>query len=315
MLQGAEWAELLSMYEVFKFLNRFCRFIYAQTLSAGHVTNAVVMQWEDELDQVQPLISHRSGTFLFPLHLLHHHSIPHSAPPGFASNGAEIPSSTGLLTSFSTFPLAATYFKDSINVLLLAARLQIQQYYFFAPPDEPVLGLRTNTLRVFQTSRVLISTVYELETRHRFLGHSPYWVFRAVLDACSIILFVLLSNYAPDISPDDANLVAQQSCNCVLGFSTRRNDMPYRAGTVMETFWMARHLIPKVDRPPAAWPTRLGSGVTFVCARRFKNDLAVARKSSESINKRLEAIRTCSSPLSLFLSLKSFPYPPNAYQS
>ena len=175
--------------------------------------------------------------------------------------------------------------------MCLWARLQIQQYYLVGRRGTPNPRLRYLVARGFRTARNYIECVADLESRCKFLSHAPQWVFRGTLDAANIIIHTLHSTFAPETSPDEANTLAAQAYNALLRCSARPCDMPHRAGAVLETFWAAKHLIPKIQLPIEAWPDRLGAGIAFACARRIKDALHEARKGNENIGRRLEAIR------------------------
>lgn len=59
----------------------------------------------------------------------------------------------------------------------------------------------------------------------------------------------------------------------------------------METFWAMHNLVPSLGPAPAAWPDRLGSGVTFWCFNKFRLGLRAAQSSTDRVNKALDLMR------------------------
>lgn len=172
---------------------------------------------------------------------------------------------------------------DLTHVLSLTALLEIQTFYFSANPSAPPHVQSINYLRAFNTARSLISTVLEQETRNKFLTHATNQIFRSLIDAACIVTSILYSSSAPpDISPNDANLLAQHAAAVLHRCSVQESDLPHRIGVIVETFWTVRHLIPRLEIGPRAWSDRLGVGVTFWCLELFKKGIRAAQKNSET---------------------------------
>jgi hypothetical protein len=63
-LTSNEWADLVVLFDIQKFLNRFYKYIYAQLSTYGGIPDAVVREWEDEFEQMKPhFLRQSSGKF------------------------------------------------------------------------------------------------------------------------------------------------------------------------------------------------------------------------------------------------------------
>lgn len=151
--------------------------------------------------------------------------------------------------------------------------------------------------KAFHTARALIATVLEQEARSKFLTHAPHWAFRIVVDAACITVSALHSTVSPDMAPNDAHVLAQQAFAAVHRCSVQENDLPHRAGVIIETFWLFRGLLPKLELGACPWSSRLSVGFTYWCLDKFKVGLQAAQRSSDSAtaNKMQEALRKFSS--------------------
>lgn len=172
---------------------------------------------------------------------------------------------------------------DITHVLSLTGLLEIQSFYFCATPQAPPHVQQLNYLRAFNTARTLISTVLEQESRSKFLTHATNQLFRSLVDAACIVTSILYSTSAPaDMSPNDANLLAQHAAAVLHRCSVEESDLPHRIGVIVETFWAVRHLIPRIEMGPRAWSERLGVGMSFWCLELFKRAIGTAQKNSET---------------------------------
>ena len=62
VLSHGDWTELITMFDIQRFLNRFQKTICAVILAQGSVTEAMVADWEDEFEQFKALVvKHNSG--------------------------------------------------------------------------------------------------------------------------------------------------------------------------------------------------------------------------------------------------------------
>ncbi|KAJ3492495.1 hypothetical protein NLG97_g5352 [Lecanicillium saksenae] len=232
-LESPFWTDLISMFDLYRFLNRFHTAMSVHASTQGQATSAEVARWEQEFETLKPAI---------------------------------IQSSTELT-----------------HVLSLTALLEIQTFYFSANPEAPPHVQRINYLRAFNTSRSLISTVLEQESRSKFLTHATNQIFRSLIDASCIVTAILYSTSAPpDVSPNDANLLAQHAAAVLHRCSVEESDLPHRIGVIIETFWNVRHLIPRIEIGPRSWSQRLGVGTSFWCLELFKKGLRAAQKNSET---------------------------------
>ncbi|OAA58892.1 Zn(2)-C6 fungal-type DNA-binding domain protein [Cordyceps fumosorosea ARSEF 2679] len=232
-LDSPFWADLLSMFDVYKFLNRFHAAMSVHASSHGHASSSEVARWEQEFEALKPAI--------------------------IQSNS------------------------DLTHVLSLSALLEIQTFYFSANPEAPPHVQRINYLRAFSTARRLIATALEHEARGKLLTHATNQVFRSLVDAACIVTGVLYSTSAPpDVSPRDADLLAQHAAAVLHRCSVEESDLPHRIGVIVETFWAVRHLVPRIEVGPRAWSDRLGVGVSFWCLELFKRALRAAQKNSET---------------------------------
>lgn len=160
------------------------------------------------------------------------------------------------------------------------------------PSSNPTL--RINTLKAFTTARSLILTALDLDSRSKFIAHCPGILCRALTDAANTIVYLLHSVWGPDsdsLSPEDANLLAQQAYSAIMRCSVKEQDIWYRGSVIMETFWSFRSYVPKFDSVPPSWISRGAAGITYACLERFKNGLLMAQKSTDGVNKCLEIIR------------------------
>jgi hypothetical protein len=173
-----------------------------------------------------------------------------------------------------------------------------------SPSSNPTLHF--NTLKTFTTARSLILTVIDLDSRSKFIAHCPGVLCRALTDAANTIVYTLHSHWGPSpetLSPEEANLLAQQAYTTIMRCSVKETDIWYRGSVIMETFWSFRSYVPKFDTVPPSWVSRGGAGITYACLERFKNGLLTAQKSTDGVNKCLEIIRQS------FLLLFTGPFP------
>ena len=154
------------------------------------------------------------------------------------------------------------------------------------PPTTPEHTKRLNFIRAFHTARTLVATALDQETRTQFLTHAPQQAFRTLASAACIIIAILYSTSAPDMDPNEANMIAQQASAAVHRCSVQEGDLPHRVGVIIETFWSFKHLLPRIEVGPRTWPGRLNVGVTYWCLDVFKNSLHKAQKSSEANGRR-----------------------------
>ncbi|KAJ4153351.1 hypothetical protein LMH87_009841 [Akanthomyces muscarius] len=232
-LDSPFWADLISTFDLYRFLNRFHSAMSVHASIHGQAPSSEVARWEQEFETLKPAI---------------------------------IQSNTELT-----------------HVLSLSALLEIQTFYFSANPEVPPHIQRINYLRAFNTARSLISTVLEQESRSKLLTHATNQIFRSLIDAACIVTSILYSTSAPpDMSPNDANLLAQHAAAVLHRCSVEESDLPHRIGVIIETFWTVRHLIPRIEVGPRAWSDRLGVGMSFWCLELFKKGLRAAQKNSET---------------------------------
>ncbi|CAM1502900.1 Fc.00g076760.m01.CDS01 [Cosmosporella sp. VM-42] len=188
-------------------------------------------------------------------------------------------------------PLVTRVDTDCSQFFLLAAHLEVQQYYF-APPPTSAPPTPLNTLRAYTTAHAILTTALTLETTSKFLNHGPNWTYRTIVDASCILVSTLHSTTTPaNVMPEEATAIAQQINTAVQCCSVRDGDLPCRGAIIMDTFWSVRNLLPKFDATRRAWPKRLGAAVTFWCLNKFKDALQEAKKSTQGVNKGLEAFR------------------------
>ncbi|KAH7144011.1 putative C6 transcription factor [Dactylonectria macrodidyma] len=194
-------------------------------------------------------------------------------------------------------PFVTSVDTDCARFMLLLARLEVQNYYFASPPDASRPNFHFNALRVYNTSHALLTTALALESNSKFLSHGPHWVYRTVIDASSVLISTLNSTAAPrTITPADADAIALQIRTAAHSCSVRENDLPSRGAAIIEAFWSIRNVVPKSLEPAGAWPERLGAAVTYWCLTRFRDALQEAKKSTEGVNKGLEAFHNPSAP-------------------
>ncbi|KAM3431248.1 hypothetical protein MY4824_007255 [Beauveria thailandica] len=232
-LDSPFWTDLISMFDLYRFLNRFHTAMSVHASSHGQASSSEVARWEQEFETLKPAI---------------------------------IQSNT-----------------DLSHVLSLSALLEIQTFYFSANPEAPPHIQRMNYLRAFNTARSLISTVLEQESHSKFLTHATNQIFRSLIDAACIVTSILYSTSAPpDMSPNDANQLAQHAAAVLHRCSVEESDLPHRIGVIIETFWNVRHLIPRIEIGPRAWSDRLGVGMSFWCLELYKRGIRAAQKNSET---------------------------------
>ncbi|KAM5358712.1 hypothetical protein ACJZ2D_015055 [Fusarium nematophilum] len=189
-------------------------------------------------------------------------------------------------------PLITRVETDCSRFMILSAQLEIQSYYFVSRQNHPRPNFALNALRAYNTSNDLINTALVLESTSQFLTHSTHWIYRAIVDAGCILLSTLHSTGAPrDVSPSDADALALRIRSATHSCSVRDCDLPARGSVILETFWSVRNLLPRSEEPVGAWPERVGAATTYWCLTRFKDALQEAKKSTEGVNKGLEAFQ------------------------
>ncbi|KAF7542584.1 hypothetical protein G7Z17_g11448 [Cylindrodendrum hubeiense] len=194
-------------------------------------------------------------------------------------------------------PLVSSVDTDCSRFMLLLAKLEVQSYYFASPPGAPRPNFHFNALRAYNTSHALLTSALTLESHSKFLSHGPHWVYRTVIDASSVLISTLNSVAAPPtVTPADADAIAVQIRTAVHTCSVRDSDLPSRGAAIIEAFWSVRNVVSKSLEPAGAWPERLGAAVTYWCLTRFRDALQEAKKSTEGVNKGLEAFHNISAP-------------------
>ncbi|EKJ76271.1 hypothetical protein FPSE_03526 [Fusarium pseudograminearum CS3096] len=185
-------------------------------------------------------------------------------------------------------PLVTHVDTDCSRLIILTAQLEVQAYYFVSLPDQRP-NFTINTLRAYNTSQNLINTALTLESTSRLLTHSTHWIYRAVMDACCILMSTLHSKAAPPhISASDADAVVAQILTVLRTCSVRDNDLPVRGSVVLETFWSVRHILPRWDIPVGAWSDRIGAATSYWCLAQFKQALQEAKNSTDSVQKGID---------------------------
>ncbi|EHK17070.1 uncharacterized protein TRIVIDRAFT_161840 [Trichoderma virens Gv29-8] len=132
-------------------------------------------------------------------------------------------------------PLIIRFDTEISRVLKLAALLEIQLFYFMSPSTITAtnnnLIINANTAIAFTTARSLILTALDLDSRSKFISHCPGILCRALTDAANTIVYLLHSVWGPDsdaLSPDEANLLAQQAYSAIMRCSVKEQDIWYR---------------------------------------------------------------------------------------
>lgn len=168
---------------------------------------------------------------------------------------------------------------DQFN--LLVVRLDIQQYYLVPPPNHDRGSLKRNIIRAYHTARTLIDLALKLDTAQGFLRHVPHWVFRSLLDASNIIIFVLHSIYTTELDMVSGEQDVKKAIVCLRRTAVQEGDLSVRSANILEGFWTFRHIIPAVGVGMSKFPHRIGAVVTFDCLRRWRANLADAKKAQE----------------------------------
>ncbi|XEV05506.1 hypothetical protein FSHL1_010793 [Fusarium sambucinum] len=185
-------------------------------------------------------------------------------------------------------PLVTHVDTDCSRLMILIAQLEVQAYYYLSLPDQRP-SFTINTLRAYNTSQNLINTALNLESISRLLTHNTHWIYRAVMDACCILMSTLHSKASPPhISASDADAVVAQILIVLRTCSVRDNDLPVRGSVVLETFWSVRHILPRWDVPVGAWPHRIGAATSYWCLAQFKQALQEAKNSTDSVQKGID---------------------------
>ncbi|KAH6604239.1 hypothetical protein Trco_007685 [Trichoderma cornu-damae] len=280
-LESNYWADLLSIYELQRFVNRFHMAMLAQTSTVGSVPDSAVAVWENEFETLKSLIV-RCDTEVSRIFRL----------------AAQLEVQLFYFMSPST--ITATNNSLSINVVTTTTAaaattdLPSSSPPSPSPPPSSNPTLHLNTLKTFATARSLILTALDLDSRSRFISHCPAVLGRVLTDAANTVVYLLHSHWGPGpdaFSPEEANLLAQQASSAVMRCSAKEQDIWHRSSVIMETFWSYRNYVPKFDTVPPSWVSRGGAGVTYACLQRFKNGLLTAQNSTDGVNKCLEIIQ------------------------
>ncbi|KPM36245.1 hypothetical protein AK830_g10327 [Neonectria ditissima] len=187
-------------------------------------------------------------------------------------------------------PLVSRADTDCSRFILLAGQFEVQSYYFASPPGASRPNFPFNALRTYNTSHALLTVALALESHSKFLSHGPHWIYRTVIDACSLLISTLSSTAAPPtVTPADADAIMLRIRTAVHSCSVREGDLPSRGLSIIEAFWSVHNMLPKSLVPAGAWPERLGGAVTYWCLTRFRDALQEAKKNTEGVNKGLEA--------------------------
>ncbi|KAK4073465.1 uncharacterized protein Triagg1_5291 [Trichoderma aggressivum f. europaeum] len=267
-LESTYWADLLTTYELQRFLNRFHMSMHAQTSTEGSVPDSAVAAWENEYEVLKPLLIR------------------------FDTEISRILKLAALLEIQLFYFMSPSSITPTNNNLIINANTAVVNPPTASPPSpssNPTL--RVNTLKAFTTARSLILTALDLDSRSKFISHCPGILCRALTDAANTIVYLLHSAWGPDLAPEEANLLAQQAYSAIMRCSVKEQDIWYRGSVIMETFWSFRSYVPKFDSVPPSWISRGAAGITYACLERFKNGLLMAQKSTDGVNKCLEIIQ------------------------
>lgn len=178
-------------------------------------------------------------------------------------------------------PVIAPKQSDLEVFLCVSALLEMQVFYF--NPDNAIDNppAPANITKAFHTARALITIALDQEARNKFLTHAAHWVFRLMVDAACVIVAVLHSPTAPEaVTPTEAAEIAQQAIAAVHRCSVQDNDLPHRAGVIIETFWRYKYDLPLLELGECTWSSRLSVGFTFWCLDKFKVGLQVAQQAT-----------------------------------
>lgn len=259
-LESPDWGDLITFFNVQKFCNRLHTYMNAQLSSEGNVPYAIVSNWEEELETLRPLLVHQSDDYALDPWDGRSRKVNRTDP-------------------------------DLARFVLLSAQLEVQTYYFCAPPTTSPTDARYSTLKAFNTARSILTAADELDTRSSFLSHTPHWALRTIVDAACATIAILHSTFAPDMTAEDAGLLGQHAVTTVQRCSVCDSDLAYRGGVMFETFWAVRHLLPRFEGAPGAWSARVGAGLTFWCMMKFREGLQDARNHSETAKRGLDILR------------------------
>ncbi|KAL7947326.1 hypothetical protein V8C42DRAFT_317471 [Trichoderma barbatum] len=278
-LESNYWADLLTTYELQRFLNRFHMAMHAQTLTVGSVPESAVAVWETEFETLKPAIIRFDTEISRILRL-----------------AAQLEIQLFYFMSPSTITATNNNLIINANTAIVNPPPPSSPTSSSSSPPTPQSNpsLRINALKAFTTARSLILTALDLDSRSKFIAHCPGILCRALTDAANTIVYLLHSRWGPDadsFSPDDANLLAQQAHSAIMRCSVKEQDIWYRGSVIMETFWSFRSYVPKFETVPPSWVSRGGAGITYACLERFKNGLLMAQKSTDGVNKCLEIIQ------------------------
>ncbi|KAL7795783.1 hypothetical protein V8C37DRAFT_373433 [Trichoderma ceciliae] len=277
-LESNYWADLLATYELQRFLNRFHMAMHAQTSTIGSVPDSAVAVWETELETLKPLIV-RFDTEI--------------------SRVFRLAAQLEVQLFYFMSPSTITATNNNLTINAHTAHTAITNLppsspSSSTPPPSSNSTLHLNALKTFTTARSLILTALDLDSRSKFISHCPGILCRALTDAANTIVYLLHSHWGPGpdtLPPEEANLLAQQSCSAIMRCSVKEQDIWYRGSVIMETFWSFRGYVPKFDTVPPSWVSRGGAGITYACLERFKNGLLTAQTSTDGVNKCLEIIQ------------------------
>jgi transcriptional regulatory protein LEU3 len=259
----AMYAGLVALFDIHQFLARFHTAMAAQIAALERADDASVQSWEDDFDTFYP-------TAIAPV-----------VGPVVADDDSNDPGNTaeaagaGPRNFFSRF-------------VVLAARLEIQAYYFHSPPAlPPGPNFRLHAARIFATARAVVLAIIDFENQGGSLAHIPQWGFRALFDAACIILSILHSDNAPTLVPvpppdsgldpgpaeTSADTIARQAYETVFRCSVWHDDLPHRGATMLEVYWALRDEMPTNPRAPCALAHRTGAGVSLWALSAFKDRL------------------------------------------
>ncbi|KAL7934450.1 hypothetical protein V8C35DRAFT_300922 [Trichoderma chlorosporum] len=274
-LESNYWADLLTTYELQRFLNRFHMAMHAQTLTVGSVPDSTVAVWENEYEILKPSLIR------------------------FDTEISRVLRLSALLEIQLFYFMSPSTITATNNNLIINAETAVVNPPPSSPSSSPPTpstnhSLRVNALKAFTTARSLILTALDLDSRSKFIAHCPGLLCRALTDAANTIVYLLHSRWGPDadsLSPTEADLLAQQAYSAIMRCSIKEQDIWYRGSVIMETFWSFRRYVPKFDSVPPSWVSRGGAGITYACLERFKNGLLMAQKSTDGVNRCLEIIQ------------------------
>lgn len=170
---------------------------------------------------------------------------------------------------------------DLERFTLLAARLELQSYYFNPPASMPRNIFRRNVNRAYATAQALLTAALAMEDDPDgwSMIHVPHHLLRTVIDAGCLVFDTVMSGFAE--GDEDPEAVVRQMFAAMGLCVMQDGDLSSVVIWTLESAWSLRKVLPPLREPIGTAPHRVGATVTLGCVRRWRRELEKAKEADQ----------------------------------